>query len=130
MKKQERKEMLMVVRKVIEGSEVAVEGQSIEGLVEFIDNEVANLSKKRVSKKDLERMAVNDRIKEVLIDTLDDVDDAMGIKEIQAAANLMEYTYQKVGAVLNLMVEEGTLSKSFDNKHKPLFIIEKPKMEN
>lgn len=86
-------------------------------LVEFANHEIELLDKKKSSDTKSKNQIANEGIKEVIVNTLEDLARFATISEIQSAnAELSELSNQKISALLKQLVDNGAVKKQIDKK--------------
>lgn len=125
-KKMTKKENFMALADLIQGIEVT----NKEELQAFINNELELLNKKRsrkggVTKTQKENMALKKRI----LATITELNEPMSPTDILTVSEFEEYSNQKISALLNQLVKEGTLTKAKDGSRTVFSIEEEPTEE-
>lgn len=125
-KKMTKKENFMALADLIQGIEVT----NKEELQAFINNELELLNKKRskkggVTKTQKENMALKKRI----LATITELNEPMSPTDILMVSEFEEYSNQKISALLNQLVKEGTLTKAKDGSRTVFSIEEEPTEE-
>lgn len=125
-KKMTKKENFMALADLIQGIEVT----NKEELQAFISNELELLDKKRsrkggVTKTQKENMALKKRI----LATITELNKPMSPTDILTVSEFEEYSNQKISALLNQLVKEGTLTKAKDGSRTVFSIEEEPTEE-
>ena len=88
-----------------------------EDLVEFATHEIELLDKKKSSDVKSKNQIANEGIKEVIVNTLEDLGKFATISEIQSAnAELSELSNQKISALLKQLVDSEVVKKQIDKK--------------
>lgn len=88
-----------------------------EDLVEFATHEIELLDKKKSSDTKSKNQIANEGIKEIIVNTLEDLAKFATISEIQSAnAELSELSNQKISALLKQLVDSGAVKKQIDKK--------------
>lgn len=125
-KKMTKKENFMALADLIQGIEVT----NKEELQAFISNELELLDKKRsrkggATKTQKENMALKKRI----LATITELNKPMSPTDILTVSEFEEYSNQKISALLNQLVKEGTLTKAKDGSRTVFSIEEEPTEE-
>lgn len=86
-------------------------------LVEFANHEIELLDKKKSSDVKSKNQIANEGIKEIIVNTLQELGKFATISEIQSAnAELSELSNQKISALLKQLVDSGAVKKQIDKK--------------
>lgn len=86
-------------------------------LVEFATHEIELLDKKKSSDTKSKNQIANEGIKEVIVNTLEDLGKFATISEIQSAnTELSELSNQKISALLKQLVDSEVVKKQIDKK--------------
>ena len=88
-----------------------------DDLVAFAKGRIEALDKKSENKKPTKTQIVNEEIKEVILNVLEENENPMTVTEMLATKRFEENTSnQKLSALLKQMVESGTVVKTTDKK--------------
>lgn len=88
-----------------------------EDMVNFINHEIELLSRKRVSGTLTKTQIENEKIKEVIVNTLTDLGKFVTISELQVAnEELSNLSNQKISALLKQLVDSKVINKQVDKK--------------
>jgi hypothetical protein len=86
-------------------------------LVEFAKHEIELLDKKKSSDVKSKNQIANEGIKEIIVNTLQELGKFATISEIQSAnAELSELSNQKISALLKQLVDSEVVKKQIDKK--------------
>ena len=86
-------------------------------MVNFINHEIELLSKKRVSGTLTKTQVENEKIKEVIVNTLTELARFVTITELQSAnEELATLSNQKISALLKQLVDNKVVNKQVDKK--------------
>lgn len=114
-----KKDLFGALRELVEGAEV----ENKEGLLEFIDNEVARLAKRASQPTKIQKE--NEPLKEAIVAVLAKAGSPLMIKDIQAADEaLAGLSGQKVSALLTSLKKEGKVVRTEDKKKAYFSIAE------
>lgn len=106
-----KRDLFGALRGLVEGAEV----ENKEGLLEFIDNEVARLAKR--ASQPTKTQKENEPLKEAIVAVLAEAGAPLMIKDIQAADEaLAGLSGQKVSALLTSLKKEGKVVRTEDKK--------------
>lgn len=122
-KKLTKKEMFAQVIAFVQGEEVSV---PVEEIVAFAQKEIELLERKKSSKskKEKEKDALDEQLKEAILLILDEKAEPMSASEILKAlsADFEDLSIQKVSAILKKMCEEeDAIVEKFVEKRKSFF---------
>lgn len=88
-----------------------------EMLMEFIDNEIALLTKKANSTAKTKTQIENETIKDKIVETLSQLDRPVIISELQESnKELATYSNQKISALLTQLVSANVIVREVDKK--------------
>lgn len=123
-KKMTKKEMFAQVIALAQGEEISVE---IAEIVAFAEKEIELLDRKKSSKskKEKEKDALDEKIKDAILEILDGAE-PMSASEIlkELSAEFEDLSIQKVSAILKKMCEErDAIVEKFVEKRKSFFRI-------
>ena len=119
-KKMTKKETINLLIDVLQGNQ---EVEDMQIFIDYLVNE-RNLLEKKLSKYSLSQTQLaNEKIKEVIIETLLEIDKPVSITEIQKAnEELGALSNQKISSLLTQLKNEGRVVRVEDKK-KALFTI-------
>jgi hypothetical protein len=99
------------------------EVQERQDLVDFINHEISLLDKKASVKKPTKIQIENENIKEIIVETLVNLNKAVSISEMQEASEeLANLSNQKISALLTQLVKNGKVAR-VEDKRKALFKV-------
>lgn len=97
------------------------EVQARQDLVDFINHEIELLNKKASAKRPTKVQIENENIKGIILETLENLDKAVSISEMQDAnEELANLSNQKISALLSQLVKSGKVAR-VEDKRKTLF---------
>lgn len=109
-KKLIKKDYFNMLREIV----VSMERQD---LVDFIDHEIELLNKKSSSKSLTKTQVENEKLKEIILETLKDLNKYATISEIQEYnTELADLSNQKISALLKQLVDTEIIEKMIDKK--------------
>ena len=112
-----KRDLFGALRGLVEGAEV----ENKEGLLEFIDNEVARLAKR--ASQPTKAQKENEPLKEAIVAVLANAGAPLMIKDIQAADEAFaDLSNQKVTSLVTALVKAGRVVKTEDKK-KALYSV-------
>ena len=122
-KKMTKKEMFAQVIALAQGEEISVE---VEEIVAFAQKEIELLDRKKSSKskKEKEKDALDEQLKEAILLILDEKAEPMSASEIlkEVSKDYEDISIQKVSAILKKMCEEeDAIVEKFVEKRKSFF---------
>ena len=107
-KKLTKKEKFAMIKEYIADNEM---------LMEFVDNEIALLTKKASSSAKSKNQVENDKIKEKIVELFNSTDMQYTITEFQNTfEDMKEYSNQKLSALFTQLVNENKLERIPDKK--------------
>lgn len=110
-----KKDLFADLRELAEDAERA-------DLIEFIDHEIELLSKKASSKKPTANQKANEEIKEAILETLKVIGEPVTISEMSLKSPKLNYTPQKLSALLSQLEADNLVVRSKDKK-RTLFTL-------
>lgn len=121
-KKLTKKEMFAQVIAFVQGEEVSV---PVEEIVAFAQKEIELLERKKSSKskKEKEKDALDEKIKDTILETLEGAEPKSASEILKAlSAEFEDLSIQKVSAILKKMCEEeDAIVEKFVEKRKSFF---------